>query len=647
MKRTQLPYHITSNKKGKRVLTQFILKGEIDMEQLMEVKKSTGKMNWSGYGHKCTEERLEMRLVIEKAEEVYLHTKGKKHRFEPESHRVANMSNWSILLPGDFHNETYLIEIVREGISEWSIDPWAKSTDENSQKGVFLNMKKTNPIGWDSFKSVSRDEAILYEAHIRDFTSDRTYDSTETGAYNRFGDDSANGIRHLKEMGITHVHLLPIFDFSSVDDGNREETYNWGYDPFLFNAPEGSYSSNPGDGRVRVQELKKMIQTLHDNQIAVVMDVVYNHTSHERKNPLHVFFPESAYRMYPTGEWGNGSGCGNELKTEHPVIREFIVDSLLYWQQEYKIDGFRFDLMSLYDTETMVEAEKALKKQNPDILMYGEPWTGGVSALHLENQFGKGHQWDTTIGLFNDEFRNAIKGDNDGYEKGIIAGNEYNQLAVLRGMVGSIHFNEWLKGFAKDPIQSINYVSAHDNLCLFDKIEKSCPEFAYQDRVRLNQFAVSILLTSQGVPFLAQGTEFLHTKKGHHNSYNAGDDINGIKWNRKKENEKVVSFTRDLIRLRKDQTSLRMANANDVRKRTTLIFNEHKLLGLSLKGEAEGDYDEMLIVHNFNDFNSTITLPDGEWLLLAYDGKVELAGMEWVKGSFQLPYYSTCILAKL
>jgi len=438
-----------------------------------------------------------------------------------------------------------------------------------------------------------------------------------------------------------------MFDFTSVDDENIDHTYNWGYDPFLFNTPEGSYSSNPEKGIVRVMEMKQMIQNLHDNGMSVVMDVVYNHTSHERLNPLHAFFPNIAYRKYPNGEWGNGSGCGNELRTDHPVIRQFILESLLFWQKEYHIDGFRFDLMALYDDETVYQIETELKKSNPSILLYGEPWTGGVSALPLEKQFVKGKQWDTDIALFNDEFRNGIKGDNDGYVKGMIAGNEFEQLAVLRGMVGSIHFNDWLKGFAKNPIQSINYVSAHDNLCLFDKIEKSCPEFSYQDRVRLNKFALSVLLTSQGIPFLAQGSEFLYTKNGHHNAYNAGDKINAVDWNRKAENESVFIFTRDLIRLRKDQSSLRMSCANDVRKQTVLAINEHKVIGLSYKGLLEEDYDEILVIHNFNSFNYTTQLPAGEWLLVGYDGLMELGGMEWVDGQFQFPYYSTTILVKL
>lgn len=589
---------------------------------------------------------LHVRFQLEKTDEVWIHIEGFAYPLNLTGRQDVDV--WSMELEGEFHQKEYIVEIIRDGESVFTIDPWAVSTNANSQMGVILDLKKTNPTVWEPLQEhVKSKDAVIYETHVRDFTVHESFDSKEKGFFNRFGDDSASGIKHLRELGITHLHLLPLFDFTSVDDENIEGTYNWGYDPFLFNAPEGSYSSNPEDGAVRVREMKQMVQTLHDNNISVVMDVVYNHTSHERYNPLHIFFPTIAYRKYSTGEWGNGSGCGNELQTEHPVIRQFIVDSLLYWQKEYHIDGFRFDLMALYDDETIYAIERELQKENPDILLYGEPWTGGVSALPLEKHFLKGKQWDTKVALFNDEFRNGIKGDNDGYEKGMIAGNEYHQMAVLRGLVGSIHYNEWLTGFAKDPVQSINYVSAHDNLCLFDKIEKSCPEFAYQDRIRLNKFALSVLLTSQGIPFLSQGAEFLYTKNGHHNAYNAGDSVNAIDWKRKNENESVFTFTRDLIRFRKDQSALRLGCANDVRKRTSLFLNEHKLIGLSLSGEDDGDYEDILVLHNFNSFNYTTTLPAGEWLLIAYDGKIDLAGMEWVEGSFQLPYYSTTILVKL
>lgn len=612
-------------------------------------KTSTRKQN----GLHLVGQTLYVQFEVERADEVWIHIEGVPYKLTQTQPldlmiELDGVSTWMLELEGDFHEKHYEIEIVREGTSTFSIDPWAVSANANSRLGVILDMAKTNPIVWEALsENKKKSETIIYETHVRDFTVHESYQSDEKGFFNRFGDECGTGLQHLKELGVTHLHLLPLFDFTSVDDENIENTYNWGYDPFLFNVPEGSYSSEPARGIVRVKELKQLVQNLHDNGIAVVMDVVYNHTSHERLNPLQAFFPNIAYRKYSNGEWGNGSGCGNELQTEHPVIRKFIIDSLLFWQKEYHIDGFRFDLMALYDDETVYQLEKALSKENPSVLLYGEPWTGGVSALSLEKQFTKGKQWDTQVALFNDEFRNAIKGDNDGHGKGMIAGNEFEQLATLRGMVGSIHFNEWLKGFAKDPTQSINYVSAHDNLCLFDKIEKSCPEFAYQDRVRLNQFALSVLLTSQGIPFISQGSEFLYTKNGHHNAYNAGDKVNAIDWNRKSENESTFLFTRDLIRLRKDQSALRMECANDVRKQTVLAINEHKVIGLSYKGLLEEDYDEILVVHNFNGFNHNIQLPAGEWLLIGYDGKMDLGGMEWVDGQIQLPYYSTTILVKL
>lgn len=597
------------------------------------------------FGATCKDTFVHVCLEAEEAESIYLHV---------DSQRIELMMTapniWEAFCDGDYHNKEYLYEVVRNGESIFSIDPWAVSTNTNSQKGVFINLDKINKsIKGDSSKNnqfVTVPAPILYETHIRDFTVNEHFRSEKVGTYNRFGDKNSTGMKHLKELGVTHIHLLPVFDFTSVDDTNVKETYNWGYDPFLFNSPEGSYSSDSSSGEVRVRELRQMIQNLHDEGFKVIMDVVYNHTSHERHNPLHVFYPNSAYRKYGNGEWGNGSGCGNELNTEHPSIRKFIVDSLSYWQQYYQVDGFRFDLMALYDAETMYTIENTLRDFDEDVLLYGEPWTGGVSALALEKQFLKGKQWDTKIGLFNDEFRNAIKGDNDGIEKGLIASNEYHQMGVLRGLFGSIEYNDWIKGFAKDPLQSINYVSAHDNLCLYDKIEKSCPEFFYQDRIRLNKFALSVLLTSQGIPFISQATEILHHKKGEHNSYNMGDIVNQVNWEMNKDKEDVFAFTRDLIRLRKDQTALHLESANDVREFVKFTHNQHGLLGYTCHGKNEEDYKEILVLHNFNSFNLNVDI-EGEWLVLAHDGKIDLEGLELSQHSIHVPYLSTAILVKL
>lgn len=562
---------------------------------------------------------------------------------------------WELCLDKGLHGVEYLYEI-RRGV-EWveSIDPFAHSVNENSERGVFVDLSSSNPEGWGEHRpSFNKEETIIYELHVRDFTKHENSGVKEKGFFVGLGEKDtyfkegiSTGLNHLKELGISHVHLLPVNDFTSVDDANVEHTYNWGYDPFLYNAPEGSYSTVPQMGALRVVELKQMIQEIHKAGLCVILDVVYNHTSHERHSPFEAFHPNTFYRKFDNGEYGNGSGCGNELNTEHPIVRSFILESLSFWMTEYHIDGFRFDLMALIDRETVLLLESHLLQLNPNCLLYGEPWVGGLTALPLEKQFLKGSQWNSTVALFNDEYRNALKGDNDGFEKGIISGNAYHQLGALRGMVGSIEYNEWLKGFAKDPVQSINYLSSHDNLCLGDKINLSAADFSYEDRIRMNRLAFGVLLLSQGIPFIAQGTEFIRSKQGQHNSYNTGDAINAIDWSKKEEHLDTFEYVKQLIRLRRDQTYLSMASANDVRQKMKLTYNENRLIGFQFKGESEADYEELLFIHNFNPHAIFVDLPKGEWLMIGYDNHIDFEGKEWVSSQMMLPYLSTSIFVRL
>lgn len=597
------------------------------------------------YGVRCERDRLNILVLVEEADRVIIHLEDDVVDLNKGKNVMEDVYEWSLSLDGDFHNMEYLFEIHRNGDVVFSIDPWAKSANTNSERGVMIDLSLTEDV-CELEIVMDATDALIYETHVRDYTVDESYGSTEVGFLNRFVDSEAFGIDHLKDLGVTHLHVLPVFDYTSVDDANISGTYNWGYDPFLFNVVEGSLSSDPGNGEVRINEMKHFVNVLHENGIAVVMDVVYNHTSHERMNPLYVFLPSIVYRKHENGEWGNGSGCGNELATEHPIIADFILDSLKYWMSEYGIDGFRFDLMALYDRDLMMRIDRELRSLKSDVLLYGEPWSGGVSALDLGKQFTKGAQWDTSIGMFNDEFRDGLRGCNDGFLKGLLAGNEYNQMDVLRGLVGSIHYNEWLRGFAKDPIQSINYVSAHDNLCLFDKIEKSCSDFTYEDRKRINKFAMSVLMFSQGVPFISQGTEMLYTKHLNHNSYNAGDSVNKIDWRRKDSNRDMFNFVRDVIRIRKDNKVLRLSSANEIRDRVKVSLNEHRLIGLTYEGIGE-DYREMFIVHNFNGHDEVFELGHGDWLVLVEDGKVNLDGFRWTSGADVARRFSTSVYVKL
>ncbi len=321
------------------------------------------------------------------------------------------------------------------------------------------------------------------------------------------------GVEHLKELGVTHVHLLPVYDFKTVDE-YREDEYNWGYDPALYNTPEGSYATDPIDGRVRIKELKECIMALHEAGIQVVLDVVYNHTYESTHSNFNRLAPGYFYRLNEDGDFANGSGCGNELATEHLVVRKFIIDSLKYWLSEYKVDGFRFDLLALYDKETVEEIVRTLKSIRPDIILYGEPWVGWESALPEKDRFLKSKQRGLDIGLFNDDFRNAIKGDNDGYETGFVMERIDVKKWVELGIAASTSLPEDRTGYADRALEVVNYVSAHDNLVMWDKIEKSAGGYEYESKLQMHKLALSIVLTSFGTAFIQSGTEFVRTKKG-------------------------------------------------------------------------------------------------------------------------------------
>ncbi|PAB58792.1 type I pullulanase [Anaeromicrobium sediminis] len=544
---------------------------------------------------------------------------------------------WELKLKGDYKNKYYNY-ILKDGMYEREItDPYTKGATANGQKGMVVDFYSINPKGWENHKMpkvIKSAQSVIYETHIRDFSVHKSSGMknkgkylglSETGTKNYAG--LATGVDYLKELGITHIHLLPIFDFASVDETNPKE-YNWGYDPHLYNVPEGSYSTNPYDGRSRIQELKKMIMALHENDIRVIMDVVYNHTYESHNTPFNILVPKYYYRTDKNGNFTNGSGCGNEIASERPMVRKFIMDSLKFWATEYKIDGFRLDLMSLYDKDTIKEIERELKKINSNILIYGEPWTGGPSALEFKYQFRKGSQRGMGISLFNDDFRNAIKGDNDGIGLGFATGGLGLENEIKKGIVGSIYYNEKINGFAQQPIETINYVSSHDNLTLYDKIEKVRAYATHEEKVKINRLALSIILTSQGIAFLQGGTEILRTKKGNHNSYNAGDEVNSIDWDKKTEYLDNFNYMKGLIRLRKKQKVMMLEKAEDVRRYMRFIDSPSKSVAYLLNSQYTEDYRHILVIHNANLGEITIKLPfDGQWKVIANEYEVNEHGV--------------------
>ncbi|WP_434756456.1 type I pullulanase [Paenibacillus amylolyticus] len=600
---------------------------------------------------------------------------------------------WQLTLSGDWAGHFYMYHIVHEDQRvEVAGDPYAKAVTANGQRTAIIDLETTDPEGWDqdvkpSF--VHPVDAIIYELHVRDFSSDPQAELPYKGKYLAFtatgltdGAGNRIGIDHLAELGITHVHLLPVADFQTVNElttSNADSTvktpYNWGYDPQHYNVPEGSYATNPRDPAVRIREFKSMIQSLHRQGIRVVLDVVYNHTYSVEKGPFERIVPGYFYRYYEDGTLSNGSGVGNELATERPMVRKYILDSLRFWAEEYHIDGFRFDLMALIDQDTMSELTRELREQiDPAFLIYGEPWMGGNSPL--DRQTLKGTQRDKGFAVFNDHFRSAIKGDSDGSSRGFITGAEGQEYEIGKGVAGA------LDDFASSPAETVNYVTAHDNLNLWDKIAtslhlrhdlgfpvwkdgqpveggsaesavKAANPYRYVDEthvmhnelVRRSLLSSGILLTSQGIPFLHAGDEMLRSKTGDHNSYRSGDAVNTITWANKARFRPVFDYYRGLIHLRRTHPAFRMTEAEQVRRHLRFIRMDGNVVAYMLEHGANGDsWNRIIVIYNGSDESRSIHLDEGEWKVVVNHHSAGTDVVETVTGEVQVERWSLMVL---
>ena len=565
---------------------------------------------------------------------------------------------WSLRLELDLKDQFYNYIVINHGQSYEIVDPYAKAATANTKRAMIIDMEETNPEGWLEHSipmPVAPCSSLLYEAHIRDFSVDKNSGMKYKGLYlsltekDTFYKDFKTGIGHLKELGVTHLHLLPVFDFCTVDE-IKKDTYNWGYDPILFNVPEGSYASDPTDGKVRIREFKEMVKALHENNIRVVMDVVYNHTFHTDKANFNYLTKKYFYRTNKDGHYSNGSGVGNELATERPLVQKFILDSLKYWLQEYKIDGFRFDLMGLYDIETCSKMSHELRAIKKDIILYGEPWIGWESALPHQYQMKKGAQKGMGIALFNDDYRNNLKGDNDGHKRGFAMGDYGHDHWVKFGICGGIDFNTHICGFTLYASETINYVSSHDNLCLYDKFIKTEGNHDLDRIERMNRLALSMVLTSFGVPFLQAGTEFLRTKKGHHNSYNAGDEINKIDWSLKEKNYETYTFVRDLVEFRKSQKILQAEDPHTIKRALRFLKAPERMVMYLIRSRYKGDYRRVLVVHNANGNEMQICgkrMKGYRYMTLGQKIQLDYFKMPIVYGEkIDIPAYSTAVFVK-
>lgn len=584
----------------------------------------------------------------------------------------SERGTWRVSVPEQLYGKFYTFQIKYKG--KWLDETpgvWAKAVGTNGHRAAIINFADTNPEGWandrgPALKNIN--DAVIYEMHHRDFSmhpssgivnKGKFLALTEEGTRSLLGDKT--GIDHLKELGITHIHILPSYDYNSVDESQLPSNqYNWGYDPYNYNAPEGSYSTNPAEPETRVREMKEMVKALHDNDIGVIMDVVYNHTAQNDDSNFSLTAPGYYYRHRDDGSYSDASGCGNETASERQQMRDFIINSVKYWADEYHIDGFRFDLMAIHDIETMNEVAAELKKINPDIFVYGEGWTAGDSPLPVEKRALKDNVYKMPqVAVFSDDLRDAVKGHyTNAADRGFATGKPGNEETVKIGIVAATDHpqvdyskgNNSKKPYALSPTQVINYVSCHDDLTLTDKLIKSLPDESTADRQRAAKLAQTIVFTSQGTPFMFAGEEIFRDKKGVHNSYKSPDSINAIDWSKKHENADLFNYYRELIKLRKSHPAFRMTTAEDVAKH--IVFdntnNEPNLISYSIKDNANGDaWKEIKLIFNGSDDSKEVKVPKGNWIVVAQDGQLNAEGLGMSKGGkLTVAPRSALILAK-
>lgn len=560
-----------------------------------------------------------------------------KDVFDPNLTRIEN-GVWEMEVGGDLSKIYYTYSVTVNGVTNEAVDPYARAVGVNGKRAMVVDLDATDPEGWatDTYIGLSSNvDAILYELHIRDFSSDPDANFANPGKYLAFTEEGLTlngtkiGIDHLKELGVTHVHLLPTFDYRSIDETKLENgSFNWGYDPQNYNVPEGSYSTDPYHGEVRINEFKKMVKALHDAGIAVVMDVVYNHTGASSDSDFSKIVPGYYYRYTADGRFSNGSGVGNETASERSMVRKFIVDSVAYWVKEYHIDGFRFDLMALEDIDTMNAVKAAAKAINPNVLIYGEGWTGGTSTLPKDQQSLKINvSMLDDIAVFSDDIRDAIKGHVfTKTDKGFVNGGANLEDSIKFGIVastqhGGINYSnvKYSKfAYADSPTQIISYVEAHDNLTLWDKLLITNPEATDEVRMAMHRMANAIVLTSQGVPFIHAGAEFYRTKGGNDNSYNAPDTVNQLDWQRAATYQDNIDYIAGLIELRKAHPAFRMTTVEDLK--ANLIFDETvepNVVVYTLDNNANGDeWKTITVLMNANDYDVTYTLEKSGWVVV-------------------------------
>ena len=618
----------------------------------------------SDLGARWSAEKTAFRLWAPTAKSVRVNlyktgTPGAEDRIAEIEMKSAVAGTWTAEAAGDLHGTYYTFTVeLEEGVRE-ACDPYARTTGVNGQRAMILDLRSTDPEGWaedrDPNAGKGITDAIIYELHVRDLSSDASSGIVNRGKFlgvieegTRTPDGIPTGLDHIKSMGVTHLHLLPSYDYGSVDEAHLEkEQFNWGYDPVNYNVPEGSYSTDPFHGEVRVKEMKQMIQGLHKNGISVVLDVVYNHVYEGESFCFNRIVPEYFSRTHD-GHYSNGSGCGNDTASERSMVRKYIVDSVKYWADEYHIDGFRFDLVGLLDVETINELVSTVQAKHPNVIFYGEGWSMATELTKPDVAMATQHNsWQTpNFAYFSDTLRDVLRGYVfDDHACGYIAGAQGQEELVKACFMGH---PDWCPG----PAQTINYASCHDNMALFDRLTMSRSDASFADRVRMNNLAAAIYMLSQGVPFMQAGEEMLRSKPlpgggFDHNSYASPDAINSIKWSdlSKPEYAVNVEYYRGLIAFRKAHPTLRLATDEAVREQVHALEGlEPNVTGFHLRGSADDPAAAIIVLYNPNPTPTTVELPRGRWNICISDRTAGTAPLMSVEGAVSVGPISACVL---
>lgn len=576
---------------------------------------------------------------------------------------------WTTTLNGDQNGVYYNYEVTSGGVTNETVDPYAKAVGVNGERGMVVDLDSTDPTGWELQNRPKLDsitDATVYEMHIRDFSIGEDSGITYKGKYKGVwqsgttipGTDIKTGIDHLKELGVNTVQIMPTYDYNSVDETKLDTPqFNWGYDPQNYNSLEGSYSSDPYTAELRMTEFKELIMALHNAGIRVTMDVVYNHTALSETSNLNKAVPDYYYRQDATGGFSNGSGCGNELASDRSMVRKYMVDSVAYLASEYKLDGFRFDLMALIDKDTILAIRQELDKIDSNISIVGEGWTGGTSSLDGTMQSLKANAaknfGQSQIAMFSDDFRDGLRGNVfDNKELGFLAGKAGLEDRVKFGITAATISNSYADAWASQPYQCVNYASCHDNLTLYDRLKTECPDATDEELIAMNKMSAAITYTSQGIPFMLSGEEFARTKENadgtlNENSYNASDAVNAIKWSRKEQYSDLYNYYKGMIALRANHKAFRMSTTSDIANNLKYLdVQDSNVIAYTLNGSAVGDkWNTIAVLFNSNDSEVSVTLPSENWVAVVNGESAGTKALETISGStVTIPAKSSYVL---